>query len=329
MIGKGCVMRSIGFECAGFATACILAFALPVHSQVCSEMQSANSRVFAPERQHELIAKDSDIRAAIQSFPFQLKITHGELNNGGALFQLPEELAQVDEICIWKDRIIVRGMVSNSLSEVVILNESGEMIDTFRAYWPNISEKSGLIIFTKEYPIHFAYGTEDHYLLYKLDFPAERNHAPGVVAIRSRPVGIPLYPLSTGNQDFDNIDLHGNVHEQVADGFFWDAEGEEAVTLDSYNGGFSLVLIQIEKDSATVRSLDIEPQSICESKPGAVCPTMLFLSRAVFVTDKDGTESVVTTFGRPQDPRFFEKTFPVSAFSVLGKRSLASPQWHP
>ena len=325
------MMNSKHFGTIQLALAGILAVALPGRAQNCARAQSANSRVFAPGSQPTLVVKNKEVTATSQAGQgsIQLAIDSTKSTIGTTLVRLPQELVQVDEICLLEDRIVIRGLVSSSLAEVAILNIGGVLIDSFRAYWPNISDSSGLIIFTKEYPAHFAYGTEDHYLLYMLDSPVERNHSPVGAEIRSRPAGIPLYPLSAGNQNYDNFNLQGAVHEQAANGFFWDAEGSEAVTLDSFQGKFKLVLIQIGRNGGAIRSLEINPRSVCEPTSGAVCPSMLYLWHAAFSTDKSGNKFVVATFGRPQDQRFFEKTFPVSSFPLEGNRSLENPQWHP
>ena len=113
----------------------------------------------------------------------------------------------------------------------------------------------------------------------------------------------------------------------MANGFFWNHEGTPAVTLDSYDDNYYLVLMQFQGTTARIQSLRVDPQSICETNPRAPCPKRLYLAQADFATTQDGRTSVTALSGRPADPVWFKMIFPVSSFSTLGERSLEKPRW--
>lgn len=299
-------------------------------AQVGSVSRDSNSRMLEPGSAKFLSVADADIKAEINPavYPYVLKVEPVSLAGEPYRVPLSENLGQVDELDIWKDKIVVRGMLNNALADIIVLDKkTGSQQDEFWAYWPSVSIKSGLIIFTKEYPIHFADGTEDHYMLYRLDKPIESNHAPGSAPLKALPAGIPIYPVGTGNVNFDNIALRGPLHEQSAAGFFWNDSGTQAVTLDSFNGRQLLVLMQFQGDGAKVSTYDVNAQSICSEMSIQPCPTSLYLHSASFVTGVDGITSIVATFGRPQDQRVLSKRVSIESFTLQAIRDLAHPAW--
>jgi hypothetical protein len=301
-------------------------------AQTTATSQDGNNRLFDPGHGHSLSTEDGQIRASIEPapYPYILKIKPLTGGQQEREIPLPYELAQIDELCLWKNKIVVRGMLNNALGGFVIFDKfTGQQIDEVRAYWPNISLKSGFILFTKEYPIHFAEGTEDHYMLYRLDAPPASNHAPGTTPIQTLPAGIPLYPLTIGNQNFDNVNLQREVHEQDAAGFFWNEQGTEAITLDSFDGKYTLVLMQFSSAEAVIRILGIDPNSMCGDGNTQTCPKRLYLEKATFSNDKNRAELVTIVFGHPQGVRAFEKVYSVTDFAIAGRRSLERPQWNP
>ena len=166
-------------------------------AQVCKSLQSSNSRDFNPDQQAGLAVEDSQASVKMQPrpYPFKLAVSHKASPGTRFSIPLPYELAQVDEICLRKDQIIIRGMLNGAIANVEIYSETdGKPIDSFWSHWPNISVASGLILFTKDYPTHFADGTEDHYLVYDLNLSPEANHAPGSASLRMRNAGIPCTP---------------------------------------------------------------------------------------------------------------------------------------
>lgn len=311
--------------CLWIGLACLPSSSL---GQKQSFYHNPNDRNFDPRAEPTLFVADATVQVSARPapFPFVLKIHQivGAIRD--RVIILPYEMAQVDEISLWKDRIVVRGMVNNAAGIVVILEKaSGRKVDEFYGYWPSFSP-AGFILFTKMYPTHFADGTEDHYLVYKLDRSPDENRPPQIPQ-RSRPEGIPLYPLSAGNEDSDNVNLPGSLHLQASAGFFWNDRGNEALTLDSLGGEYNLILMQFGAEEALVKTLAVTPGTFCPAKLKDECPELLYLSHARFETDSNGNEFVKVVFGRPQDARMFEKSFLVSEFTVVGTRSLVHPRW--
>jgi hypothetical protein len=299
--------------------------------QITATWHDANQRNLEPSLQPTLSVRDDDLKATVDPSPFPFILTLRSAHEAVSKKQiaLPYEVAQVDELRLWRGELIVRGMFNNAAAVVVIFDKNtGKQLDEFFGYWPNVSVETGLIIFTKIYPAHFADGTEDHYMVYRLDGTAASNRPPGIGPDNKELVGYPLYPLSVGNRNFDNTGIAGAVHAQLAYGFFWNAKGDQAVTLDGYGDSYRLVLMQFGPESARIKTLELSSALLCAGQMEALCRPDDFLEYATFGVDKDGKETVVATFGYPQKPPGTVVTVPVAKFVDLGTRSLSHPQWN-
>ena len=301
-------------------------------AQFTAVSQGPNARNLDPSRQTMLTVKDDEVRVTSEPRPFPYVLTIEQVPKPIARIKitLPYELSQIDELSLWQDKILVRGMLNNAAAMVMILDKkTGQQIDSIRGYWPSISLNHGLILFTKMYPTHFADGTEDHYMVYWLERTPAENRPPGKEPLEGRPVGIPLYPLNIGNVNFDNINLPEPWHAQTAAGFFWNDEGTLAVTLDTYDDTHTLVLFRFNDASVSVEVRELTNGDICPEMPAVTCSPPHYLSHAKFVRDSSGAESLIATLGYPQSPPGIPVTIPLTAFSRQGERSLTHPRWTP
>jgi hypothetical protein len=165
---------------------------------------------------------------------------------------LPLEMAQVDEIRrVTGDKLLVRGMVNGSGSEVVVVDlKTATQTDKFVCYHPSVSPNGEFVAFVKFYPAHFAEGTADHYMLYELGKKPEDNRPKDVPSSDWQNVGRPMYPIGVGNRVADNIErLEGSQH-QSSSGFFWNSNGTQLMFADRVNLApeITFVLIDIEPD---------------------------------------------------------------------------------
>lgn len=184
------------------------------------------------------------------------------------LVPLPEEMAQADEIRkVIKNKLLVRGMVNGSGSEIVVIDlASARVIDKFLCYQPSVSPDGHYIAFVKFYPAHFAGNTEDHYMLYDLDKKSEENRPTGVPGDDWKNVGSNVYPIGIGNRVGDNVELpEGHLHESRS-GFYWNSNGREFLFADQVNSSneIDLVLVDIRADrKITVRTAQQGTEQVC------------------------------------------------------------------
>src|SRR6266436_6096668 len=83
------------------------------------------------------------------------------------LFALPIAMDLAEEMRRgFGGKLIVRGMVNGSGSEIVLLDpRSNKLLDKFLCYLPSPSPDGRYIAFVKFSPLHFAGNTEDHYMV--------------------------------------------------------------------------------------------------------------------------------------------------------------------
>jgi hypothetical protein len=184
------------------------------------------------------------------------------------LVNLPFEMAQVDEIRGGLGgRLVVRGMVNASGSEIVIVDpRSNKLVDKFLCYLPSPSPDGRYIAFIKFYPMHFAGNTEDHYMLYDLSKGSKENRPSGFVG-DDKNVGAPIYPLQIGNKVGDNVELsNGFVHHAASAGFFWKPDSTQLVFADRLESEneISLILVDIDVNRRiTIRTVEQPDDPLC------------------------------------------------------------------
>jgi hypothetical protein len=188
---------------------------------------------------------------------------------------LPVEMAQVDEIRkSVDDKLLVRGMVNGSGSEIVVIDlRTVKQIDRFICYRPSVSPSQKYVAFIKFYPAHFAEGTVDHYMIYDVSKSPAENRSKGIPTDDWVNVGKPIYPPRIGNGPADNVDQpRGSLHDNLSD-FFWNSSGTQFLFADRLNLGddINLILVDLQEDgSAKVR---IARRSIVQLCPdsGRIC----------------------------------------------------------
>lgn len=180
---------------------------------------------FDPAHQKPLVYSDKSLRATLVVGPERDSLRVLNRTTGREVqIDLPFEMAQVDEIRPGiGSKLIVRGMVNGSGSEVVLIDtRSDKLADKFLGYLPSLSPDGRHIVFIKFYPMHFSGSTEAHYMLYDLAKDSKGNRPTGGIAADDKNVGIPVYPPQIGNKAGDNVELTSSfVHNSASAGFFW------------------------------------------------------------------------------------------------------------
>jgi hypothetical protein len=223
-------------------------------------------QTFDPAHQRSLSYEDKSIHVDLALSENRRFLSIKPLPAGVAQrVQLPEEMAQVDEIR--RDihgRIIVRGMVTGSGSEIVIVEPtSRELQDKFFCYLPAVSPDGHFITFIKFYPDHFSGNVEDHYMLYDLTKRASENRPTGLPPGDSFNVGTPIYPIGVGNRAGDNSDLPERpAHHYASAGFFWNSNSHDFVFADRLDGTGTITLVHIDINNSGRFRLRVLPQEI-------------------------------------------------------------------
>lgn len=207
------------------------------------------TQVFEPSHQKPISYVDKSAEATLVVGPDGKSLTILDLSTKEKkTLQLPQELAQVDEIRGGIDeRLVVRGMVNGSSSEIIVIDRvEAKLIDKFLCYLPNISPRGDYVAFIKFYPSHFAEGTEDHYMLYDLRKKASDNRPIGIAPDDWQNVGVGLYPIGIGNKPGDNVGVQNGVRHESASGFFWDSDGRELFFADRISSGSEINLVLVD-----------------------------------------------------------------------------------
>jgi len=224
---------------------------------------------FDPAHQKALSYSDDSVQATLviapehHSLRFLNRATKRE-----SLFNLPFEMAQVDEIRRgFGGKLIVRGMVNGSGSEIVLLDpRSNKLLDKFLCYLPSPSPDGRYIAFVKFSPLHFAGNTEDHYMVYDMAKDSKENRPSTFVDDRIN-VGVPVYPFQIGNKQGDNVELpDGPVHHSVSAGFFWKPDSTQFLFADRLEpqDEFNLILVGIDRNGRiTVRTVRQPDDPFC------------------------------------------------------------------
>jgi len=224
---------------------------------------------FDPAHQKALSYSDDSVQATLVIAPehHSLRILN-RATKRESLFNLPFEMAQVDEIRRgFGGKLIVRGMVNGSGSEIVLVDpRSNKLLDKFLCYLPSPSPDGRYIAFTKFYPLHFAGNIEDHYMLYDVAKDSKENRPSGFVG-DDKNVGVPVYPFQIGNKVGDNVELpDGPVHHGVSAGFFWKPDSKQFLFADRLEpqNEFSLILVDINRNGRiTVRTAQQPDDPFC------------------------------------------------------------------
>jgi len=224
---------------------------------------------FDPAHQKGLSYSDDSVQATLVIAPehHSLRILN-RATKRQILFNLPFEMAQVDEIRRgFGGKLIVRGMVNGSGSEIVLVDpRSNKLVDKFLCYLPSPSPDGRYIAFIKFYPMHFAGNTEDHYMLYDLSKGSKENRPSGFVG-DDKNVGAPIYPLQIGNKVGDNVELsNGFVHHAASAGFFWKPDSTQLVFADRLESEneISLILVDIDVNRRiTIRTVEQPDDPLC------------------------------------------------------------------
>lgn len=231
---------------------------------------------FDPEHQKALSYSDKSIEATLivgRQYD-SLKVVHLATKSGKSV-DLPFEMAQVDEIRrVADEKLLVRGMVNGSGSEIVIIDlKTTKQIDKFLCYRPSVSPTGNYVAFIKFYPAHFAEGTEDHYMLYDLSKKPEDNRPKSVPRDDWANIGKGVYPTGVANTAADNIERPKGSQHQSLSGFFWNSNGKQFLFADRVNfrEEINLVLVDIEQSgSLKIRTAQQDVDELC-SKFGKPC----------------------------------------------------------
>ena len=206
--------------------------------------------LFNPLQQKPVSYEDSSFRMALIGPPgkFALQVEEKATSGGKHFVQLPEEVAQVNEIRrVQGAKAAVVAMVNGDVWECIIVDlNNARLADKFLCYEPNVSPDGQFISFVKFFPPHGGDDPEDHYMLYDLSKDAAGNRPSGVAANDSKAVGVTVYPVGTGNRPFDNIHhAEPAAHRLSSAGFFWNAAGNKVVFADAYEGQISVIAVSI------------------------------------------------------------------------------------
>jgi hypothetical protein len=203
-------------------------------------------QVFDPSHQKSVSYVDQKIRAILMKGTEANSIKIADVPTGKEqLIELPAEMAQVDDIDKgFGSKLVVRGMVNGSTSEVAVIDpEAGKLIDKFVCYLPAISYDGHYIAFIKFYPAHFAEGVDDHYMLYDLSITPAQNRPPGVRNDDWRNVGSCIYPPGVGNADNDNVGHFKDTEHYSDSRLFWNPSQEQLFFADGLNSDSQLTLV--------------------------------------------------------------------------------------
>ena len=214
----------------------------------------------SPAHQEALSYSDDSVQATLVIAPghHSLRILN-RATKREILFNLPSEMAQVDEMRRgFGGKLIVRGMVNASSSEIVLVDpRSNKLLDKFLCYLPSPSPDGRYIAFIKFYPLHFAGNIEDHYMIYDVAKDGKENRPSGLVNDMTN-IGVPVYPFQIGNKVGDNVELpDGPVHHSVSAGFFWKPDSTQFLFADRLEpqNEFNLILVDIDRNGRiTVRA---------------------------------------------------------------------------
>jgi hypothetical protein len=260
--------------------------------------------VFQPSHQRALTYKDTRVRASLvvgkstDSLRIQKK---GKTQT----IQLPEELAEVDEVrAVADDQLAVRGMVNGSGSEVVLVSfQSAKVRDKFLCYRPAISPDGKYIAFVKFYPAHFVDGTSDHYMLYALDQSPTDNRPKGVPVGDNIDVGNPVYPPAVRNSYSDNVSVPVGEQHQAVSPLFWSSDSKRLFFADRLDEELDILLFESRGNSGFVlkHAPPIHLSELCgASLVGTALRNCSVNMRTVDEYPKNGTiKTLVQVVGHP------------------------------
>ena len=255
-------------------------------------------QTFDPAHHESASYADEAIQAALVARQGGNSVKITELSTKEERFvQLPEEMAQVDDIHKGVgNRLVVRGMVNGSGSEIVVIDrDSAKVIDKFVCYLPSISRDGRYIAFVKFYPSHFAEGTDDHYMLYDVAKEPVENRPPEIASNDWKTVGKCIYPIGVGNKDNDNVGYsRGSEHSSRSE-FFWNPDQEQVFFADQLATApqITLVLVDVAGNGGIfVKTITQNAEQLCpvNTAGAAACP--ILVRRVEFRSGAEATIAV-------------------------------------
>jgi hypothetical protein len=267
------------FLCIAFAAGTLRVYAQEVgthHIEL-----PAGSSVFNPKTAQDVTThfQGGVVATFKASSPIKVVI---ESTEGPKTIALPAEFAQFTSARLFRsDRLVITGMISGDVWEVVIVNpEKGTVIDHFWCYLPAISPSGRYVMFVKFYGPHFVESVEDHEMLYDVKLSPEQNRPRGAKSHLFE-VGKVVFPSGIENQPGDNEDLGDRpVHMMASRGFFWNDDSNEVIFADQFRDDYAVVAVNIVDGAHEVESVPIPKQWICPD----VTPCYVDLARVNFGT---------------------------------------------
>jgi len=197
---------------------------------------------------------------------------------------LPKDMAQVDTIGAYGNKLVVFGMVNGTVWEVAVVDWTvGKLVDGFICYGPSLSSSGRYIAFIKFSPPHVPGNFEDHYMLYDTGRDPGANRPPGVASDDRREVGRSVFPRGVGNQPGDNAGVPPGTEHVARSDFFWVPSSEQFLFADRIGSSGSLNLVFVDISSSgnvTVKTLEQPIRELCR-EPQNDIPRCNLLMRKV------------------------------------------------
>lgn len=171
-------------------------------------------------------------------------------------------LEQIDELSIFRGRLLILGRVGANFSEADVAElPSGRVLDRFPCFRPALSPGRRFLAFVKDFPGHPGpVSINDVYLVYDLAASPQLNRSrarPGAVV----EAGLPVFPPGAVNTAGSNIvpGANAQVHSMVSRWLFW-LGSDEFAFVDRWHDVNSLVVADlsggVRHPRVTVRKID-------------------------------------------------------------------------
>ena len=261
-----------------------------------AQIQKNDTGVFDPQNKVPVSYSDDQFQLAInaEGQPLQASIRKKGLSI--KLVQLPDQMAQANEIRrVGPNTAVVLGMMNGDVFDVALIDLQRLIVsDTFACYFPTISPDGHYIAFIKFSVAHPDGAVEDHYMLYDTTKSSSANRPPGVLPQNWMTVGVTMYPPGIGNKPLDNYG-HDD-HAAASTTFFWNPYDEKVLFADRSHDVISLVLVTPDlTNNIRARTVEIPFTDPCQKEgatPRGNC--LANLTKADF--DKDPAGSVTVVF---------------------------------
>ena len=200
--------------------------------------------------------------------------------------ELPPEVAVVQQIDRYRDRLIVIGEIGASVSRVIIVRvDTGVASDSFEAFDPVVSPDRRFIAFVKFYPPHSATGTEEHHMLYDMTKSGKANRPAAVGLDDLFDVGLNVYP-GHGNKEDDNIGVPERLAHNSPSLIFWSPNSTQLAFADQTIKSLQLVLVKIVGTAApSVFTMPLDHTSVCTA-PLSGNPCQAYLDQVKFADNE-------------------------------------------